>query len=819
MAKKFVKVNGLHNVFEASANIASSTIKSGASASVDANSILFITADAEDEELFGGSYPSMKEGAHYIWAQGVLHDTNSGIVNVGITGDEWIDFSKSQMTPQGPSFIANHVSGSTGKSAGINSGTTTADAGGESIQFKVPKLTFDKAGHVSSAADVTYKVALPKEGHTGGDHTTLTVKINSGTTTYNTRNNVTIDVDAAINAKVTNAIVYRGVEGSTGTAIKDGATTKTVTMSDGSALTAGTGDLIIGRDGIKEFIWNGSIWEQVGSEDRSVVSASASNVTGSTYTIGTITVNGSTTTFIGKDTVTTVSYKDSSKTGTTYEIGKITINGTTTTLIGRDNDTKYGAINGVVAQTGGTIFQADLHDFTKFGKTGVASTTDNRYYRVGLDAAGKLAVNVPWTNNHSFKAGTGINLSGTTTTTAGELTIGLKAATSSAIGGIAIGYPESGKNYPVELNSSNQAFVNVPWITYGGSGGVGLDTNYNRFYLLKPTDRTRGGIKIGYSGTGKNYPVQLNSDGQAYVSVPWADAVQPNNGTLTLKIAGTVGATHSANTSANTEFNVPVASSSAYGVIKTGYAESTGVKKYAVKLDSNNKAYVEVPWTNTTYGASEGVELVDSKYRAALHTWEKMGATGVASSSASRYYRVGLDAAGKLAVNVPWTDTNTNTAHGHAAGDGIILTGGSSLGGTITIGVTAATTTKYGGIKTNYTASGKNYPVKLDTNGNAYVNVPWDPGQNTTYKLTGAVVGTTGAAAANTAVTTAVASAVSFVDQLRLTSTTGTVDSTSTCILMNGDGVINLKAVAGKTGAIEIDYTGVATAEDWATIG
>lgn len=37
----------------------------------------------------------------------------------------------------------------------------------------------------------------------------------------------------------------------------------------------------------------------------------------------------------------------------------------------------------------------------------------------------------------------------------------------------------------------------------------------------------------------------------------------------------------------------------------------------------------------------------------------------------------------------------------------------------------AATSTKLGGIKTGYTQSDKNYPVQLDSNNKAYVNVPW----------------------------------------------------------------------------------------------
>ena len=46
---------------------------------------------------------------------------------------------------------------------------------------------------------------------------------------------------------------------------------------------------------------------------------------------------------------------------------------------------------------------------------------------------------------------------------------------------------------------------------------------------------------------------------------------------------------------------------------------------------------------------------------------------------------------------------------------------------------TASSTTK-GGITLGYSQSGKNYPVALDGNGKAYVNVPWTD-TNTTYSL------------------------------------------------------------------------------------
>ena len=48
---------------------------------------------------------------------------------------------------------------------------------------------------------------------------------------------------------------------------------------------------------------------------------------------------------------------------------------------------------------------------------------------------------------------------------------------------------------------------------------------------------TRGGIKSGYEQNGKNYPVQIDAQEQAYVSVPWTD----NNTTYTAATASVLG--------------------------------------------------------------------------------------------------------------------------------------------------------------------------------------------------------------------------------------------------------------------------------------
>jgi hypothetical protein len=84
----------------------------------------------------------------------------------------------------------------------------------------------------------------------------------------------------------------------------------------------------------------------------------------------------------------------------------------------------------------------------------------------------------------------------------------LPAAASDTRGGVKIGYSENGKNYPVEL-SSEKMFVNVPW----------TDTNTT---YSEANSSTLGLVKIGYTENGKNYPVELSS-GQMFVNVPWTD--------------------------------------------------------------------------------------------------------------------------------------------------------------------------------------------------------------------------------------------------------------------------------------------------------
>ncbi len=59
----------------------------------------------------------------------------------------------------------------------------------------------------------------------------------------------------------------------------------------------------------------------------------------------------------------------------------------------------------------------------------------------------------------------------------------LPAATSGALGGIRLGYSASGKNYPLQLDGNNKAYVNVPWENTTYSNGTGLDLSSGVFSI------------------------------------------------------------------------------------------------------------------------------------------------------------------------------------------------------------------------------------------------------------------------------------------------------------------------------------------------
>lgn len=84
----------------------------------------------------------------------------------------------------------------------------------------------------------------------------------------------------------------------------------------------------------------------------------------------------------------------------------------------------------------------------------------------------------------------------------------LPVASSTELGGVLLGYTQDGRNYPVLKDEDGRIYVQVPWVEYS---------------LPIAKDDTLGGIKTGYEQNGRFYPVLVDVDGNAYVNVPWTD--------------------------------------------------------------------------------------------------------------------------------------------------------------------------------------------------------------------------------------------------------------------------------------------------------
>ena len=154
-----------------------------------------------------------------------------------------------------------------------------------------------------------------------------------------------------------------------------------------------------------------------------------------------------------------------------------------------------------------------------------------------------------------------------------------------------------------------------------------IEASANNYSLPAGTSTTRGGFKIGYTASGKNYPVEVSNE-QMYVTVPWTDT--------------------------DTVYSLPLASSTTRGGVKIGYTENS--KNYAVQL-SSEKMYVTVPWTDTTYSTA---------------TSATAGLVKIGYTESGKNYPVELNASGQMYVNVPWVDTDTTYSEATESAAGLM---------------------------------------------------------------------------------------------------------------------------------------------------
>lgn len=130
----------------------------------------------------------------------------------------------------------------------------------------------------------------------------------------------------------------------------------------------------------------------------------------------------------------------------------------------------------------------------------------------------------------------------------------------------------------------------------------GIAAGANNYTLPIATSTARGGIKIGYTASGKNYPVQLSNE-QAYVNVPWTDTTYS---AATTTANGLMSSTDKAKldkvptTSIVTEIKVPTRGPSAFTFNFSSTSMTSG---------SNTEGTVGLPLADASYAGMMSAAL------------------------------------------------------------------------------------------------------------------------------------------------------------------------------------------------------------------
>ena len=444
------------------------------------------------------------------------------------------------------------ASGATIGTAGLNvNGTTTMN-------------TLNVTGNTTNNGNLTVG--------TTANQRVVTIYGTANTNTLNASGNVTVGLNDNSSSKLTiyGSADIRGTNGNL--TVSQNITANSLTVNTN---TINKGNVTVGTTNAnKELTVHGTISTNTlnvnTTTTTNILNVSTINVTGTKKTLtlsvdensrlnisGNVNINGSIT------STTNISMSNINATG------DLTVNGTTNT-----NILNVNAIN--VAENGSLII-GNNGSLTIGGNSVIHSGNIGTQSVSRADTAGS-ADSVAWENVEDHP--------GIATPSAAGL---VKSSTTGTT---------SDRDYNVEVNSDGTMKVNVPWTDTTYSEGTGLTLSNGKF-----------SVNTGFSTNGTNYQVTTDDSGNLYVAVPWTNvATTSSNGLMSSTDKSKLdGIAENAN-----NYSLPVATSEALGGIKVGYSSSG--KKYAVALDSENKAYVSVPWTDTTYTNGTGLSLSGGEF-------------------------------------------------------------------------------------------------------------------------------------------------------------------------------------------------------------
>jgi len=322
------------------------------------------------------------------------------------------------------------------------------------------------------------------------------------------------------------------------------------------ALTAQEGDIVVRSDQNKSYVHNGGSAGNMNdytlllTPTDAVLSVTTTdgsyiNLTPNSATTGAINiaadlsaVNGTsdtTTRFLSQDNTWDVpSYTTDTNTFRTVQADGSAIGATETlNLIGGTNVTlseSNGAITIAATDTDTNTFRTVEVDSNGNGSANTTlGASETLRFKKGSnitlsEAAGVITISSTDTNDNTFRTVTaGGNTLGATETLA--FTAGSNVTITENAGAVTIASTDT--NTQLSDSQVRSKISGTGLISYDNSTGV-ISTSANNYSLPAAADGTRGGVQIGYTENGKNYPVELASE-KMFVNVPWTDTNTDTN--------------------------------------------------------------------------------------------------------------------------------------------------------------------------------------------------------------------------------------------------------------------------------------------------
>ena len=186
--------------------------------------------------------------------------------------------------------------------------------------------------------------------------------------------------------------------------------------------------------------------------------------------------------------------------------------GATTFLAGNNTwatptDTTYSAA------TTGTLGLVKIEDGTiQTTAANAVTTTASRTYGLQFNSSDQLVVNVPWTDSDT-------TYSVATSSSLGLVKLEDDTTQITAANSVTA---TASRTYGLQLNSSNQGVVNVPWTDTDTTYVAMTSSTLGLGKLEDDTEQTVAANTVS-STASRTYGIQMNSSDQLVVNVPWTD--------------------------------------------------------------------------------------------------------------------------------------------------------------------------------------------------------------------------------------------------------------------------------------------------------